>query len=127
MTRIRLRFFAAISAALGGAFIGASPVHALSPAAVALDLGQRYGVQVLRVTPIERDGKNLFAVVVMNPGGNFNEAFQVTTLIVDADTGDLVTQFRDEATGFDLPEAADRQPPADDGGAAIRRETFQGR
>ncbi len=116
-----------ISAAVGGAVFGAAPGRALSPDAVAVSLAQRFYVKILRVTPIERDGKNLFAVVVMNPGGNFNEAFKVTTLVVDAETGDLVAQFRDEDSGYHLPPAANRQPPADESGAAIRRETFRGR
>ena len=39
----------------------------------------------------------------------------------------LVPQFRQENSGYALPAAPDRQPPADDGGTAIRRETFRGR
>jgi hypothetical protein len=116
-----------ISTAFGGVVFGAAPAHAVSPDAVALSLAQRFDVKILRVTPIERDGKSLYAVVVMNPGGNFNEAFKVTTLVVDAETGDLVAQFRDEDSGYHLPPAANRQPPADESGAAIRRETFRGR
>ncbi len=127
MTSARFLAFIAMTATLAGAALGAAPARALSPDAVALGLAQRFAVKILRVTPIERDGKNLYAVVVMNPGGNFNEAFRVSTLVVDAATGDLVAQFRQENSGTDLPEAANRQPPADDSGAAIRRETFRGR
>jgi hypothetical protein len=105
----------------------ATPALALSPEAVAGAVAQRFGVTVLRVAPIERDGKPLYSVVVMNPGGNFNEAFKATTLVVDPDSGELVPQFRQENSGYDLPAAADRQPPADDGGRTIRRETFRGR
>jgi hypothetical protein len=105
----------------------ANPALALSPEAVAGAVAQRFGVTVLRVKPIERDGKPLLSVVVMNPGGNFNEAFKATILVVDPDTGELVPQFRQENSGYDLPAAPDRQPPADDGGTAIRRETFRGR
>jgi hypothetical protein len=104
-----------------------NPALAMSPEAVASAVAQRFGVTVLRVAPIERDGKPLYSVVVMNPGGNFNEAFKATTLVVDPDSGDLVPQFRQENSGYDLPASADRQPPGDDGGAAIRRETFRGR
>lgn len=109
------------------AVLGAAPARALSPDAAGERLAQRFGVKILRVTPIERAGRDLYAVVVMNPGGNFNEAFKVSTLVVDAETGDLVAQFRPENSGYDLPQAANRQPPADEGGAAIRRETFRGR
>jgi hypothetical protein len=106
---------------------GANPALALSPEAVASAVAQRFGVTVLRVLPIERDGKPLYSVVVMNPGGNFNEAFKATILVVDPDTGELVPQFRQENSGYDLPAAPDRQPPAGDVGTAIRRETFRGR
>src|SRR5438045_3724059 len=51
---------------------------AMSPDAAATALAERFAVTVLRVTPIEGDGRQLYAVAVMNPGGNFNEAFKVT-------------------------------------------------
>jgi hypothetical protein len=105
----------------------ANPAFALSPEAVAGTVAQRFGVTVLRVAPIERDGKPLYSVVVMNPGGNFNEAFKATILVVDPETGELVPQFHQENSGYDLPASADRQPPADDRGTTIRRETFRGR
>lgn len=107
--------------------LGATAAEALSPDSVAAAVADRYGVKVLRVTPAERDGKQLLDLVVMNPGGNFNEAFKVTTLVVDAETGDLVPQFRANDTGYVLPQAPNREPPADGSGAAIRRETFRGR
>jgi hypothetical protein len=106
---------------------GATPAAALSPDAVAVALAKRFDVKILRVTPIERDGKRRYAVVVMNPGGNFNDAFKVTMLVVDAETGDLVEQFQTESPGTDRPASANRERPADDGGAAIRQETFGGR
>jgi hypothetical protein len=126
---IRVRRGASITVAgwLAIAGFSATPALALSPEAVANAVAQRFGVTVLRVAPIERDGKLLYSVVVMNPGGNFNEAFKATILVVDPDSGELVPQFRQENSGYDLPAAADRQPPADDGGTAIRRETFRGR
>jgi hypothetical protein len=105
----------------------ANPALAVSPEAVAGAVAQRFGVTVLRVMPIERDGKSLYSVMVMNPGGNFNEAFKATILVVDPDSGELVPQFRHENSGYDLPASADRRPPAADGGTTIRRETFRGR
>jgi hypothetical protein len=59
----------------------------------------------------------------MNPGGNDNGAFEVSTLIVDAATGDLVPQFAHRPSGYDLPPAADRSPPPDDSGPIIRSMT----
>jgi hypothetical protein len=99
----------------------AAPAETLSADKVKEAVAQRYGVQVLRVTPVEIDGVPAYAVVVMNPGGNFNEAFQVNTLMVDAQTGTLISQFRHRAAGYDLPDAADRSPPGDDIGSAVRR------
>jgi hypothetical protein len=101
----------------------AAPAETLSTDKVGEAVAQRYGVQVLRVTPVEVNGAPAYAVVVMNPGGNFNEAFQVNTLVVDAATGALVSQFRHRAAGYDLPGAPDRTPPGDDVGSAVRRLT----
>ena len=126
---IRARRGASITVSVWFVIAGfaATPALALSPEAVAGAVAQRFGVTVLRVLPIERDGKPLYSVVVMNPGGNFNEAFKATTLVIDPDSGELVPQFRQENSGYDLPAAPDRQPPAGDVGTAIRRETFRGR
>ena len=97
--------------------------EALSPEKAGEAVAQQYGVQVLRVRPVEVDGTSAYAVVVMNPAGNFNEAFRVTTLIVDPATGRLVPQFRHRAAGYDLPGADGRSPPGDDVGTAVRRLT----
>jgi hypothetical protein len=104
----------------------ASMARAQAPAAAAQEMtrdaisstiAQRFDVKVLRVTAAEQGGRKTYQVVVMRPGGNFNEAFQVTTLVADAVTGELIPQS---------PEPADRAV-ADDGGAAIRRLTFPAR
>jgi len=47
-------------------------------------------------------------VTVMKAGGNSNDAFQVTTLAVDQDSGNLVPAFRHGPTGYALPDAANR-------------------
>jgi hypothetical protein len=127
MIRARWGARMAVAVWLVVAGFAANPAFALSPEAVAGAVAQRFGVTVLRVAPIERDGKPLYSVVVMNPGGNFNEAFKATILVVDPETGELVPQFHQENSGYDLPASADRQPPADDRGTTIRRETFRGR
>ena len=60
-----------------------------------------FGVTVLRVRPMEReDGSPAYAVTVMNPGGDRNSAFAVSTLEVDARTGALLPQFRHVADGY---------------------------
>jgi hypothetical protein len=83
-----------------------------------------YGVQVLRAERQELDGKPVYRMVVMNPGGDFNEAYAVHTLVVDAKTGELVSQFQNETSGYALSAAADRTPRDDAVGPTIRRESF---
>ena len=66
--------------------------------------------QVLRISPGTADGRNVFVVTVMNPPGDFNEAFQVNTLVVDAETGRLVPQFRHLPSGQSFSGAARNVP-----------------
>ncbi len=91
---------------------------ALSPAAGAAELsaaeaGQRiaqtYPVKVLSVRKIEFDGRTAYAVTVMTNGGNFDDAFQVNTIVVDADTGEPIPVFRHRDSGYILPDAGDRE------------------
>jgi hypothetical protein len=58
-----------------------------------------YQVKVLRIREALHDGRPVFIVTVMNAGGNFNEAFQVNTLMVDRRSGKLVSQFRPAMSG----------------------------
>lgn len=51
---------------------------------------QDFGVKVLKVQPAKDIGGNVLAVTVMNPPGDFNEAFQINTLAVDKRSGELV-------------------------------------
>ncbi len=99
---MRLRFLIRMLAPLVAAV--ATWSAAVSQAAMSEDqvrtaIERDYGVQVLRVSPGMADGRNVFMVTVMNPAGDFNEAFQVNTLVVDAETGRLVPQFRHLPSG----------------------------
>ena len=67
--------------------------------ALAERIAKTYGVTVLKVSNAEQDGSQVLVVTVMNPGGNYNEAFQVTNLVVDRQTGRLISQFRHTPTG----------------------------
>ena len=67
-----------------------------------------YGVRALKVRAGEIDGRKVWLVTVMNPGGDSNAAFQVNTLAVDKETGELVPSFRHRTSGYVLPEAARR-------------------
>lgn len=88
------------------------------------EIVQRYGVQVLRADREMLDDKPVYRMVVMNPGGDFNEAFAVNTLVVDAASGELVSQFQHAPAGYALASPPDRTPADDGSGATIRHETF---
>ena len=87
---------------------------------IAESVAKKYDVQVLKVVKAEEDGKPVFYVTVMNPPGDANNAFQVTTLAVDPATGDLVSQYRTTPTGQELSGAASHTPRYNSG-PEIRR------
>ena len=78
-----------------GIFAVADPALAeISQDQAARQIASDYNVKVLRVKPGRIDGRAVWLVTVMNPGGNYNEAFQVSTLAVDQADGHLVPSFR---------------------------------
>jgi len=84
-----------------------SPSHvaaAVSSDEAARIVSEQYSVQVLRVRAAVLDDTPVWLVTFMNPGGNSNDAFRVTTLAVDQESGELVPAFRHGANGFSLPE-----------------------
>ncbi len=99
----------------------------LTSAAVAKQVADRFGVEVLRIVESEMDGRPVFLVTVMAPGGDYDGAFQVTRLMVDRATGALVSQFRHRAAGYDLPGGAGIDVGAGADGRTIRRLTNQDR
>ena len=87
---------AAQLATLAAALVLAAPVvaeAAMSKDQVAQKIEKEFKVKVLRVKPATEDGKPIFAVTVMSGGGDWNHAFQVNTIAVDAATGQPVVQF----------------------------------
>lgn len=52
------------------------------------------GGKVIKIEPRKYGALDAFAVTVMNPGGNDNGAFQVYTVIVNAENGTLVSEQR---------------------------------
>ena len=85
--------------------LGATPAGALSAEQVKQQVETRYGVKVLRIKPMTEQGRSAFAVTIMNPGGAFNEAFQVNTIVIDTETGRLIIQYRQGPGGLE-PAAA---------------------
>lgn len=94
----------------------------LTPEAVAQQLADRFGVEVLRVVEAEDDGRRVYIATVVNPGGDSNGAFQVNRLMVDPLTGTLISQFRHGAAGYQLPGGGMPLDNAD--GRMIRRQSL---
>jgi hypothetical protein len=92
----------------------AGPAAAMSEAEVTAKVAGDYSVDVLQVRRAALDGRQVFLVTMMNQGGDFNEAFQVNTIAVDVESGELVPGFRHRPSGADANQApsygADRQP-----------------
>ena len=71
--------------------------------AAAKQIGERYGVEVLKVRPGEIDGRTVWLLTVMQPSGSGNATFQVNYLAVDQQSGALVPSFRHYRDGYALP------------------------
>jgi hypothetical protein len=81
-----------------------------TPETVKQRIEKAYPVQVLRVDPTEVDGRPALAVRVMNKASGQNGGFGVTTLVVDAETGELVPAFRHRVSGYTLPDQVSGDP-----------------
>lgn len=106
-----------LTAALAGTFSQTAPASAaMSEQQLRERITTTYGVKVLRMRRGEIDGASVFFVTVMNPKGDFNEAFQVNTLAIDSDTGMLVSGFRNRPSGISnsaAPRNAPNRQPTD--------------
>jgi hypothetical protein len=101
----------AVVAVLGAVLALPPPaIAALSANQVKAKVAKAFGVKVLKVRPGKVDGRKVFVVTMMNPGGDFNEAFQVSTIVVDVETGKLVSGYRHRASGLDANQAPSYVP-----------------
>ena len=84
------------------------------------------GVDVLSVEVVERGGRPVYALTVMNPPGNYNGALQVATLLVDGATGGLLGQVPHTPRVGD-PTLSPGSPAAgfDGSGLEIRRRSHR--
>ena len=91
----------------------ASAQGQLGADAVKQRVEKEFGVSVLNVQPVTEGGGSAYAITVMNPGGSFNEAFQVNTIVVDAATGQRILQFRHLQSGISdaAPSIVERTSP----------------
>ena len=98
---------------------------AVSEAAAVESLEATYGVRAIKVRSGEIEGRKVWLITVMNPGGDSNAAFQVNTLAVDQETGELVPSFRHGTSGYVLPEAARRDDRLGRRPEALRSRTWR--
>jgi hypothetical protein len=113
----------------GGAGPAGEAAPKLDEAAVAKlkeRLASELGVEVLDVRPVEANGRQVYAVKVMNPGGNSNDAFLVSTLIVDRESGEVLGRLPQSIdTAAEFSESGARFEPDFEGGRTIRRRTYR--
>ncbi|MEQ8504383.1 MAG: hypothetical protein RIB80_03590 [Rhodospirillales bacterium] len=69
---------------------------AITAAETGQQVAKKFGVEVLRITPMTQRGRDAFVVKVMTPGGDTNSAFQINTLVIDANTGERIIQYGHE-------------------------------
>ena len=81
----------------------ALPAAAIDKDEAARKIAEAYDVQVLKVAESEIDGQPVWLVTLMKGGGDRNDAFLVTTLAVDRESGELVPSFRHLESGYELP------------------------
>src|SRR3546814_2665178 len=92
---VRHRLSAVITAGLLFAAVAVPTALAeVSAEAAATQIGELYGVEVLKVQPGEIDGRKVWLLTVMQPAGSGNSSFQVHRLAVDRANGALVPSFR---------------------------------
>jgi hypothetical protein len=100
----------AIAACAVACLFAASAGAAVTADEVKKKLESAYPVQVLRLEPGEIDGKPVFLARVMKKTLGGNDAFGVTTLAVDGETGRLIPAFRHHASGYTLPDSQGGEP-----------------
>jgi hypothetical protein len=111
-----------IEPAQAGASTAARP--ALGEDEVRTLLGERFGVEVLKIEPMQSERGPAYAVTVMNPPGNDDSAFLVETLVVDGATGEVLGQVSHAPRV--APDLAAPSGQADlDGGLEMRRRSHR--
>lgn len=114
----------ALTAWLAQLAVPSSAKAAMTQSQVAAATEKSYDVRVLKIYADKENGKSVFRVKVMYNGGDWNTAFQVNTIVIDAETGERVAQFKHQSSGRSLPGNYDsmpnRQPPD-----ALRRHIWR--
>lgn len=79
------------------AMLAAGAARAADADAVERRLERDWPVEVLRLEPVEVEGRAAFAATVMVRPGDYNDAMSVARLVVDAETGALLVPPEDIA------------------------------
>ncbi len=100
----KLKQFGAVAAIATFCVIAAVPPQA-ALAAISADqaresIEKQFGVKVLKITSSTLDGKPVYLLTIMSPGGNSNSAFQVSRIAVDPETGKLVLGSHHLPSGY---------------------------
>ena len=82
----------------------------MSKREIQAEIENKYDARVLKMFIGKDLGRPVYFVRVMFKGGNYNTAFQVNTLVIDAKTGKRLSQFRHGASGQQLSGTIDNSP-----------------
>lgn len=97
-----------------------TPAAAISSEEAARKIAEQYSVKVLRVRAAVLGNTPVWLVTVMKAGGNTNDAFQVTILAVDQESGELVPEFRHGVSGYRYPDGQVRRTRVEQRPEAMR-------
>jgi len=100
----------ALTAWLAQLAVPSSAEAAMTQSQVAAATEKSYDVRVLKIYADKENGKSVFRVKVMYHGGDWNTAFQVNTIVIDAETGERVAQFKHQSSSRSLPGNYDSIP-----------------
>ena len=98
-------------------FITENASAAMSKRVIQANIEKKYDAKVLKMFIGKDLGKPVYFVRVMFNGGNYNTAFQVNTLVIDAQTGKRLPQFRHGSSGRQLSGTMDNSPNRQSPGA----------
>lgn len=97
-----------------------TPAAAVSSEEAGRKIATEFSVKVLRIRAAVLGNAPVWLVTVMKAGGDYNDAFQVTTLAVDQASGKLVPEFQHSANGYAFPAGQVRRTKLDRRPEAMR-------
>ena len=89
----------------------------ISKRTILANIEKEYDAKVIKMFIGNDMGRSVYFVRVMFNSGNYNTAFQVNTLVIDAQTGKRLPQFRHGPSGRQLSGTMDNSPNRQSPGA----------